>query len=534
MSTTHKALKRIVAIVATFAMALALVPSLALAADPTHTITITEPKGNVNEHTYEAYQVFAGTYVAAADGKPAQLQNITWGAGVDKTKILQALKDDATVGTKFANATDAATAAAAMKDMTAAEVDAMAKVIAKNLSETVAATGKSPLSVTGDGYYFVKDVSTGLTSDTYSKYILQVCNDVSITAKDTTTTSKKEVKDTNDSTANSTSDWQNTADYDIGDAVPFKLTGTVASDYADYSAPYYFAFHDKYVKTELGDPQNVKVYIDGNEVTDKTLYSVTTPAERTDGTYGFDVVFSDLKKTNAVAKSVITVEYTSELLEGANIGSKGNVNTSNIEFSNNSNGEQHGTTPDDTVIVFTYKLDVNKYADSVADTNKLNGATFSLYKKIAADGTLPKGKTTADVVDGYVLIGKITGTDKSSFEWKGLDDGDYKLVEDTAPTGYNKIDPITFTVTSVKDDAGKTLTSINGITSTGEIDLGTQQKASVDTPNGTISTNVVDKSGSTLPSTGGMGIAPFLIIGCGIAALAGVGLHMTRAKREEA
>lgn len=88
--------------------------------------------------------------------------------------------------------------------------------------------------------------------------------------------------------------------------------------------------------------------------------------------------------------------------------------------------------------------------------------------------------------------------------------------------------------TSVKDDAGKTLTSINGITSTGEIDLGTQQKASVDTPNGTISTNVVDKSGSTLPSTGGMGIAPFLIIGCGIAAVAGVGLHMTRAKREEA
>ena len=318
MSKASKTLKRIAALVATFAMALALVPAFALAEDkggtttPTHTITITEPTGNVDSHSYEAYQVFAGTYNTTSQ----KLEGITWGAGVNGPALLQALKDDATIGGKFANATDAVTAAAAMKDMTAAETDAMAKVIAGNL-KTAAATGQSPLTVTGDGYYFVKDVSTALTNDTYSKYILQVCNNVEITAKDGTTTSQKKVKDTNDSaTENATSGWQDSADYDIGDMVPFQLTGTVASDYANFDT-YSFSFHDKYNKQQLGAPQNIVVKL-GNTTIDSSKYEVKTTEA------GFDVIFTDLKTAvpAATAGSAITVEYESKLLEGANIGAK--------------------------------------------------------------------------------------------------------------------------------------------------------------------------------------------------------------------
>lgn len=340
-----------------------------------------------------------------------------------------------------------------------------------------------------------------------AKYILQVVGDTEVTAKDTTTTSKKEVKDTNDTTG-VTSDWQNTADYDIGDAVPFKLTGTVASDYADYPAPYYFAFHDKYVKTQLGDPQNVVVKIDGN-VVDPSKYTLNVTSD------GFDVVFNDLKQTAAQAGSTVTVEYTSELLAGANVGSAGNVNTSNIEFSNDSNNDQHrGKTPDDTVIIFTYKVVVNKANET---GQPLAGAEFTLTKAMQDGSTKTIAVTTAQA-----------GT---QFNFTGLDDGEYTLTETKTPAGYNTIDPIKFTVTSVKDDAGKKLVSINGIAATGEIDLGTAtQKAQVDKDAGSITTTVVNRSGSTLPSTGGMGTTVLYGLGALLVVGAGVGLYVSHRK----
>ncbi len=543
MSKASKTLKRIAALVATFAMALALVPAFALAEDkggtttPTHTITITEPTGNVDSHSYEAYQVFAGTYNTTSQ----KLEGITWGAGVNGPALLQALKDDATIGGKFANATDAVTAAAAMKDMTAAETDAMAKVIAGNL-KTAAATGQSPLTVTGDGYYFVKDVSTALTNDTYSKYILQVCNNVEITAKDGTTTSQKKVKDTNDSaTENATSGWQDSADYDIGDMVPFQLTGTVASDYANFDT-YYFAFHDKYNKQQLGAPQNIVVKL-GNTTIDSSKYEVKTTEA------GFDVIFTDLKTAvpAATAGSAITVEYESKLLEGANIGAKGNLNSSNIEFSNDSNNEDeghHGTTPDDTVIVFTYKTTVNKVDES---GNALAGAGFTLYKKYADTTKVPAGKT-ADA-DGWVAVNTFTGGTDTTFTFTGIDDGTYKLVESKVPEGYTAMEDITFTVSAdhtVTFESGQPGTDgklgnayvLNGLTAQVTNDsankTATFNNSTTDGAVDGVTTTVENKSGSTLPSTGGIGVLPFILVGCGIAAAAGIGLHTSRAKREEA
>lgn len=499
-------LKGALALLAVFLLAVALVPAAAFADTTTpHTITVNEPSGQVDTHSYEAYQVFTGTY----DSASKQLQGITWGSGVDGDALLAALKVDATIGSKFASATDAVTAAAAMSGITDKSVDAeaLAKVVAAHLSSTKVTSANGKIDVVGDGYYLIKDASASLTSDTYSKYILQVVGDTEVTAKDTTTTSKKEVKDTNDTTG-VTSDWQNTADYDIGDAVPFKLTGTVASDYADYPAPYYFAFHDKYVKTQLGDPQNVVVKIDGN-VVDPSKYTLNVTSD------GFDVVFNDLKQTAAQAGSTVTVEYTSELLAGANVGSAGNVNTSNIEFSNDSNNDQHrGKTPDDTVIVFTYKVVVNKANET---GQPLAGAEFTLTKAMQDGSTKTIAVTTAQA-----------GT---QFNFTGLDDGEYTLTETKTPAGYNTIDPIKFTVTSVKDDAGKKLVSINGIVATGEIDLGTAtQKAQVDKDAGSITTTVVNKSGSTLPSTGGMGTTVLYGLGALLVVGAGVGLYVSHRK----
>ena len=77
----------------------------------------------------------------------------------------------------------------------------------------------------------------------------------------------------------------------------------------------------------------------------------------------FEVIFENLKDIESVkAGSVITVEYTSVLNENAAFGGLGggNTNTVHLEFSNNPNDEGTGNTPEDTVTVFTFKLDVDK------------------------------------------------------------------------------------------------------------------------------------------------------------------------------
>ncbi len=498
MSTMSKALARtfaaFAAAVAVFALGTALSQAPAAYAETTHDITISEPSGQVDTHAYDAYQVFAGTY----DSESKQLQGITWGSGVDGAALLTALQSDPTIGSLFANATDAPTTAAAMAKITdkSAEAEALAKVVGGNLTDTKASSPNGTVTVSGDGYYFIKDVSEELTSDTYSKYILQVVGDTAVTAKDTTTTSHKFVKETNDSTG-ATSEWQKVADYDMGDQVPFQLVGTVAADYADYST-YYFAFNDTYNKTQFGAPQNVKVYVDGDAI-DSSVYKVNTTDD------GFDVVIDNLKQTAAHAGSTVSVEYTAKLLTTANIGSAGNVNASHITFSNDSNQAGHkGKTPDDTVIVFTYQTIVNKVNEQ---QQNLDGAGFTLYKK-GTDGN-------------YTAVGDELKTGHQ-FTFKGLDAGDYKLVETTVPAGYNKMADIEFSITSTLDNTNKALTALSGDMTSGTATF------TANTTDGSLTTTVQNKSGSILPSTGGAGIAGMLIVGGIIVIAAAAGLVIRR------
>ena len=89
-----------------------------------------------------------------------------------------------------------------------------------------------------------------------------------------------------------------------------------------------------------------------------------------------------MKTTSAKNGSKVRVEYKSVLNENAHLGKPGNKNTMYMEFSNNPNNEQGGETgktPEDTVIVFTYKVSVNKVNEN---GDKLGGADFTLEKKV--------------------------------------------------------------------------------------------------------------------------------------------------------
>ena len=159
-----KKARKLTAVLLSLVMLLALVVP-ASAAD-TYSITI---HNNKTGHTYEAYQIFAGTVSddetdVETDAGP-MLGDITWGSGVDGAALLTALQ--AANAGKYGECTTAAGVAKSLGTETATAEDAasFADIAAKHLTETVAGTADEPVGgnyvIEGldAGYYLVKDLS---------------------------------------------------------------------------------------------------------------------------------------------------------------------------------------------------------------------------------------------------------------------------------------------------------------------------------------------------------------------------------------
>lgn len=483
-----RAINALVAVLATVAMAVAGFMGAGTAfADEANTIT-----GPKNGHTYEAYQIFTGDL---ADGK---LSNVKWGSATAKNGT-------AVTDAELKTVTDLASKS--VNDNAQATANAIAAYLTSDAQPTATIDDTNPTAQVPSGYYLIKDKNNTVPDgQAATTYIVTVAGNVTITPKSDVPSFEKKLKDTNDTTGE-TSDWQDSADYDINDAVPFKLEGTVASNYADYDT-YYFAFHDVEESSLTFNKDSVKVYVDDTEIT--SGYSVVTEG-LTDGCT-FEVKFANLKTIDGVkAGSKIRVEYTSTLNENAVLGKHGNVNKAKLQFSNNPNDSQNGETsptgetPWDNVIVFTYKTVINKVDDK---NQPLKGAEFTLSKKMKDGST----KTVAVVKD----------SEGTTFTFKGLDDGDYVLTETKTPAGYNSIKPITFTVTANHtitwegEDRDTILTSLSGNAASGEITFTpTDDKSELDT-------SVVNKPGSSLPETGGMGTIVLYAAGAVLVVAAGV------------
>ena len=501
-----KHIKKLASLLLVLVMVFALATT-AFAEETTYSITI---NNSAKDHTYEAYQIFTG------DLSGTTLSNIVWGSGVSEA-------GQTALG-------DAAAKAETLK--TEADAKAFAKAVAPYLttaagSANTVTDGKYVISGLAAGYYLVKDQDGSLTgdNDSYTEYIIQVVGNVTATPKSDVPEVQKKVKDINDSTDTTKTDWQDSADYDIGDSIPFQLKATLANNVSSYTT-YKVVFHDTLSKG-LTYNNDAKVYIGDTETNGFTV----TATVNADGTTTLTVSCDDVKALNAVNSSAITVEYTAKLNENAVLGSAGNPNEVYLEYSNNPNKSEKGNnetgeTPKDVVIVFTYKTIINK-VDS--ENKPLTGAAFKLEKLI-------KGKDGA--ADTWTTVKEFTVDETTtSFTFSGLDDGQYKLTETKTPVGYNTIDPIYFVIEATHDETAdaptlKTLnaylTDANGNKQTemkdGEsvnIDLGT-----VDLTAGSITTTVVNKSGSKLPSTGGIGTTIFYVLG-GVLVLAAVVLLVT-------
>ena len=508
MKHIKKLASLLLALVMVFALA-----TTAFAEETTYSITINNSTAG---HTYEAYQIFTGDLATNKAGNKV-LSNIVWGSGVSEA-------GQTALG-------DAAAKAETLKNE--ADAKAFAKAVAPYLttaagSANTVTDGKYVISGLAAGYYLVKDQDGSLTggNDSYTEYIIRVVGDVTATPKSDVPEVQKKVKDINDSTDTTKTGWQDSADYDIGDSIPFQLKATLADNVSSYTT-YKVVFHDTLSKG-LTYNNDAKAYIDGTETNGFTV----TATVNADGTTTLTVSCDDVKALSAGNSSVITVEYTAKLNENAVLGSAGNPNEVYLEYSNNPNksetgDNETGNTPEDTVIVFTYKTIINK-VDS--ENKPLTGAAFKLEKLI-------KGKDGA--ADTWTTVKEFTVDETTtSFTFSGLDDGQYKLTETKTPAGYNTIDPIYFVIEATHDETADDptlntlnayLTDANGNKQTemkdGEsvnIDLGT-----VDLTAGSITTTVVNKSGSELPSTGGIGTTIFYVLG-GVLVLAAVVLLVTK------
>ena len=478
-----KTIKRSIALV--LAMILTLAMSVTVFAEgegakKTFTITVNNAKAG---HTYEAYQILKGDLSKSQ----TTLSNVDWGTGIKADKK-----------TDLANDAKAYVEKLSGMQSNSSDLKAEAQKIAQALSTTAAGSvsvtqdnAKTEITGLEPGYYLIKDKDSSLTGDeAYTEYILNIVADTTITPKTDVPSVEKKVKDTNDTTGDTTG-WQDSADYDIGDVVPFQLTATLPVNVESYKS-YFLKFDDTLSQGLDFNEGTVTVKLGDKDVT--SFFTTNYDAAGKKLTFTCDNILAE--GFEAKNGDTIVVEYKATLNKNAVIGSKGNPNKVKLEFSNNPNNGgdgDKGETPEDTVIVFTYKVVINKVNEK---NEALDGAEFTLYKKI-------KGEADKEIK------AVISGDKNDVFTFSGLDDGDYVLKETKTPDSYNTANDIAFTITadhSIESDAPE-LNSLSGDKVTGNITL------KADKAEGSLSTPVQNLKGSVLPSTGGAGRVAIYVIG---------------------
>lgn len=580
--------KKFAAMIAALTLSACSIAPMAMTAsaegEETYKITVGENytgyTGDKATHTYEAYQIFTGTVIKDEQGLPTgKLEGIAWGSAIDTDKVYGELAK-ITIGTgeeeknPFKNGDSAMDSAAAVASALGSATDD--SELAKKFADTIATCFKLDAQVTevsetanfAGGYYLIQDKSdspdkgtdeSGAVIGAKTRYILKVVGDAEINPKSGVPSVEKKVVENvkaseilyeNGAYKATDGKLNDVADYCIGDTVPFELIGTLPDAYDDYKS-YFYQFNDT-LGTQFDTPTNVKVFaVNSTGETDITSnFTVSDPLTNT-----FTVTCNDLKKIESITKdTVIVVRYNAVLNNTAEIGLPGQENKVDLTYSRNPNykgegvdtpDDDKGKTPEDKVIVFTYELDVTKYLDTKNTTAGVDKAGFKLYN---SDSTKVATLDENNKITGWTEITEdnkatagteVKTTANGTFNFIGLDDGTYTLVETTVPNGYNKMDDLSITINAATaNNQGWMGSPSDALTALelnhGETPVYTANSDMQDTTGedgnvikkadklGIVRDDIINKSGSTLPSTGGMGTTIFYLGGGAMVAVAGV------------
>lgn len=282
----------------------------------------------------------------------------------------------------------------------------------------------------------------------------------------------------------------------IGDTVNFSITITVKD-----GAPKGYVLHDQLSGLTF-NPDSLEVKVGTTKLTANTDYTLET--NPTDGD-SFDVKFTNGKlKPN----DVVVVTYSATVAANATIAGAGNTNKAKLEYNGKHSTEEETTT-------YVWKLNVHKYTlNSTNNEVALSGAKFVLYRM---DGDTKKyAKLTNNKIDGWVndkgnaTTLETSGTGDILIE--GLNEGTYYLEETEAPAGYNKLtEPIEVEITAT-----------TSVTSGSETVQYKNSSETSYTPATDATVKVLNKAGTQLPSTGGIGTTLFYVIGGVLMAVAAV------------
>ena len=353
--------------------------------------------------------------------------------------------------------------------------------------------------------------------------------------------------------------WQEAADYNVGDKVPYKVTVTVPENITRLKT-----FNVTDTPTNLKDDvSTIKVqYVDGETTTELKQSTETETNEikeiKAVGN-GFEIQFDPEKMAQYAGKKIV-ITYQAELLSDAVSTTKGNSNKVSLIYSKkvktdgNPDTDEDKKTVQDETVVYTFKIKITKTDEN---GKGLNGVEFDLYKEvtggtanaITGDAAKAKGldenKYWLKVNEQSLTTSEVDGFD-GILEVKGLANGTYKLVETKTLKDYNLLkEPVdvsldiayktTWTETNhyansvwVKRD----VTAKNEKFDSKEAMNGGTQNGS-ETGDGVISTTIINRKGFNLPTTGGFGTLLFSGIGV-LLVVAGVGVLLSLKKKNRA
>ena len=458
------------------------------------TVTFSDT-GYDNTSTYKGIQIFKATVTTTGGAKT--VSNIEWASNDVKDAVVAAIqvKDPEYASDYAQDAADwlSANAGVSGTDSKVASDNVLSSIAAKLDGKDgwqTTTVGSPSLSGLDAGYWLFLTATAGkpdgkstdgFTSPVYA--VIDGKSTTTVTPKKDVPTVKKKVLDDADAVSDDikrSDKWKDVADSQIGQEVNYKLTGTIASNYATFST-YAYKFTDVLSDGLDYVDGSVEVYAVNHDVYNKidgSKYEVACDNKTLTVDFKVDGTKKGLKDVAGVdANTQIVVFYKAKLngsavIGNANDGKGGNPNTVKLTYSNNPYDEGTGTTIEDTVADFAFKLNLNKVDQG---TEKgLAGAVFT----IQSDDTNTKDQyiaskddATAGVIAGQLVTVsstsnlpdyvQFTSDDEGKIAVSGLDAGSYKVTEVQAPgDAYTKANPFTFKITPTYDEATMKVTEL--------------------------------------------------------------------------